>query len=144
MKYNWNTTVVKYRALPFLFLLSAIWVMSCSSSEDQYSYLEGKWNARWEMDQPAEMSNLDKAQFSMDGQWEFHDEETVTIAAYGREGCILGEDTLIHTQQWYMSGDTIHMKSENQIAGLLFKVLEGNESDVKLQVLPDVHVYLSR
>ena len=43
-----------------------------------------------------------------------------------------------------MSNDTILMKNEKETIGLMCKVLEGNESAVKLQILPDVHVFLSR
>ncbi|MEL7147111.1 MAG: hypothetical protein AAFO69_12130, partial [Bacteroidota bacterium] len=134
--------ITKMRYLKIL-LLFVVFLASCDSSED-YGYLQGKWTARWEMDQPNELKHMDASQFTMDGTWEFHDSKSVTISAFGRQDCILGEDTLIHTQQWYMSNDSILMKNDNGAIGLMCKVLEGNENAVKLQLLPDVHVFLSR
>ena len=126
-----------------ILLLITVLLASCDDTKD-YGYLQGKWNARWEMDQPEELKDLNASQFTMDGTWEFHDSKSVTISAFGRVDCILGEDTLIHTQSWYMSNDTILMKNENEAIGLMCKVLEGNDKAVKLQILPDVHIFLSR
>lgn len=128
----------------FGIVLILMLLFAACDSKDDYSYLQGKWKARWEMDQPEELKDLNPSQFVMDGTWEFHSSESVTISAFGRKDCILGEDTLIHTQNWYMSNDTILMKNENEAIGLMCKVMEGNNEAVKLQILPDVHIFLSR
>lgn len=126
-----------------MLLIIGVLFISCDDTEE-YDYLQGRWEARWKMDQPDELKDLKPSQFEMNGVWDFHSSDSVTISAFGREDCILGEDTLVHTQRWYMSNDTIYMKNENDAIGLMCKVLEGDGQAVKLQILPDVHIFLSR
>ncbi len=80
----------------------------------------------------------------MNGVWEFNNGEEMSITTYGFKGCIFGEDTLKHSQNWKISNDTIYLLNDEEIASLTCKILSQDDSNIKLQLYSDIYVNLTK
>lgn len=128
---------------PILYFIITMAVFT-SCAESPHSYVHGEWKARWETDPGSYPDSLTVASYSMDGKWIFNDDQTMSIAAYGFDGCIFGEDTLYHTQNWEVKNDTIFMMTDQKVASLTCKIVEKTDNAIKLQLLPDIFVQLTK
>ncbi len=104
----------------------------------------GTWLARWQTD-PASYPDVDSSiQFTMNGQFRFDKKGKVTISAYGHEKCIFSSDTLTHSLNWKLSNDTLQLVNENDIHGMAYTVLNLNSSQMKLQLMDDIFLELTK
>lgn len=130
-----------------LFLLAA-YCLSCSSSSESESTFnrpkewQGDWKAEWET-LPESYPGIEDMEFYMDGQFIF-DGDSLTVKANGFPGCIFNIDTLSHTQSWYVSSDTLFLMNDPSMPGMTYKVTSKTEDRIKLQLMEDIFVSLTR
>jgi hypothetical protein len=123
-----------------LCLLSAC---SQSSSERSQKALSGLWTAQWDTDPGAFPEVSDASIYTMNGSFNFVDEE-VTVTAFGFPGCIFSTDTLSHSLNWILKNDTLSLVNEGDIYGMTYRVLDMNDEMVRLQLMDDITVTLSK
>jgi len=122
-------------------ILFLVALVGCTSSENEI--FQGTWQAKWTTD-PAGYGELAKElEFEMDGSFDF-DEEKLTVSAFGYEGCVFGTDTLRHTISWKISGDTLELQNTPDEPGIQYKILSQTDSEIKLQLVEDIFITLSK
>lgn len=115
-----------------------------TAKEQPVDYLYGEWTAQWITDPESYPDSLTVDSYSMDGKWVFNEDRTMSIAAYGFKGCIFGEDTIVNSQNWTVSNDTIMMLNDQKIASLTCTIVNKTDKAIRLQLLPDIYVNLTR
>lgn len=122
-------------------LLALVALIGCTSSENEA--LQGKWQAKWTTD-PAGYGELaSQLKFEMDGSFIFEDDQ-LTIAAFGYEGCVFGVDTLKHTIAWKITSDTLELQNSPDEPGIQYKILNQTDSEMRLQLLEDIFITLTK
>lgn len=129
----------------FIFsLLIPFFFSACNSpGEGTGSRLQGSWKAQWDTDPSSFPEVSDASIFTMNGDFTF-DGDQVTVTAQGFPGCIFSTDTLSHTLKWRLSNDTLNLINEGDIYGMTYKVLEMQDLQIRLQLMDDIIVTLSR
>ena len=118
-------------------------VYSCSQTKETSNILVGNWDVQW-VTYPEEGMESDKPlNLSMNGKMYIYD-DSISVHAYGYEGCIFGSDTLMHTLNWSVSGDTLNLVNEGDDFGIPYVIKEVSEDKVKLQLVKDVFLFLTR
>lgn len=126
-----------------------ICICACSSdkgSEEKSKLAEtvvGDWNVQWITSADKGM-NTDSINLTMNGKMLIKEDNQITIEAYGYRGCIFGTDTLIHTLNWEIKGDTLNLKNPNDVFGIPYVIKESSDQKIKLQLLEDVFLFLSK
>lgn len=126
------------RQLTFILIVA----FSCSSSEDPAD-LDGTWEAQWKADPLSFQDMSPRTKYTMNGEFVF-DGENLTVKAEGYPGCLFGEDTISHTQQWKISRDTLHLISEPGITGISYRILSQSRDTMELQLLDDISITLRK
>ncbi|MCP4460765.1 MAG: hypothetical protein GY816_22500 [Cytophagales bacterium] len=122
-------------------LIILVILVGCTTLEDDA--FQGKWKAKWTTD-PAGYGELtNELKFEMDGSFNF-DEDELTIAAYGYDGCIFYSDTLMHSQFWKASGDTLELQNSPEEPGIQYKILSQTNNEIKLQLVEDIFITLTK
>jgi len=125
--------------LIFLVLISA-----CAAPTEKEAW-QGAWTAKWETDRKApgyEIIPVDYS-FEMNGRFDFA-EDKVTISAYGFPKCIFQTDTTVFTQSWVLRGDTLELQNQPGEFGLQYKVLEQTSDIIRLQLVDDIFITLTK
>ncbi|MGL1889577.1 MAG: hypothetical protein OCD76_23890 [Reichenbachiella sp.] len=104
----------------------------------------GDWNVQWITSPDESMSTDEPINLTMNGKMLIKEDKTITIEAYGYQGCIFGTDTLIHTLNWEINGDTLNLKNLNDEFGIPYVIKDAAEGKVKLQLLDDVFLFLTK
>ncbi len=135
------------RSLPLAGLLILIHACSGPSSDSESSdnKLIGKWQALWTTDPagyPAELSDTKK--FQMNGEITFDEDGKLTINAYGYKDCIFSSDTMKHTLNWKMKGDTVNFFSGEDPYGIPYQVKKLEEDSVELLLMHDIKLSLTK
>ncbi len=129
--------------IPVLFILAILVACSTGEKEETSELLEGEWVAQWDTD-PSSFPEVSGASiYTMNGNFHF-DRDEVTVTAFGFPGCIFSTDTLSHTLNWKLSNDTLSLVNEGDIYGMTYRVLEINSDQVKLKLMDDITVTLSK
>lgn len=119
-------------------------ITSCQgpcAKDDEYI---GDWNVQW-ITYPDKGMEMDpNINLTMNGKMIIRDDCTVTIHAYGYEGCIFQSDTLENTLNWEVSGDTLNLLNEGDEFGIPYVVKEVSENKMKLQLVQDIFLFLSK
>lgn len=104
----------------------------------------GEWKAEWDTpsESPAYAGIIDM-EFYMDGKFIFTS-DSLTVQNNGYPGCIFAVDTLKHTQLWKISNDTLFTYNDPNALGMTYKVKMIEESRIKLQLMDDIFVTLSK
>ncbi len=129
-----------------IFILS-VSLFACNSSPDEKSSNRptewvGNWNAEWET--PSESyPGVEDMEFYMTGVFEFSS-DSLTKTVNGYPGCIFAIDTLSHTQSWYVSGDTLFLMNGPESAGMTYVVASKSDDRIRLQLMEDIFVTLSK
>ncbi|WP_421763846.1 hypothetical protein [Ekhidna sp.] len=129
-----------------LFILLAF-VIACSTpsgEEDSKrpSDWKGTWKAEWETP-PESYPGIEDMEFYMQGRFIFSD-DSLTKVVYGYPGCIFAIDTLSHTQSWYVSNDTLFLLNNSAGTGMTYKVASKSQDRIRLQLMDDIFVTLSK
>jgi len=127
-------------------ILSAFVFYSCSTSTTEEvnrpdSWM-GEWNAEWETP-PESYPDLVDMEFYMEGKFVFTS-DSLTVINNGYPGCIFAVDTLEHTQSWRISNDTLVSYNDLSTPGMTYKVQYLSEDLIKLQLMEDIFVTLSK
>ena len=128
-------------------ILIVLFVASCTSTPKEEalnrpSEWYGDWNAEWETP-PESYPEVEDMEFYMTGVFAFT-EDSLTKTVNGYPGCIFAVDTLSHTQTWYVSGDTLFLMNEPETPGMTYRVASKSEDRIKLQLMEDIFVTLTR
>lgn len=126
-------------------LLFILWLSACGTTDKEKAtgLLDGQWTAQWDTDPASFPEVADASIYTMNGHFEFNGDQ-VTVTAYGFPGCIFSTDTLSHTLSWKLSGDTLSLVNEGDIYGMTYQVLSQKDNLVRLQLMEDITVTLTR
>ncbi|GAB4240495.1 MAG: hypothetical protein Tsb0034_16970 [Ekhidna sp.] len=134
------------KKLAYIFFLTVLVALaSCTNSSEKVnrpSEWIGNWQAEWETP-PEAYPGVDDMEFYMDGMFAFTDED-LTVTNNGYPGCIFAVDTLKHTQFWKISNDTLITYNDESTPGMTYKITSKEEGRVKLQLMEDIFVTLSK
>ncbi len=130
-----------------LLIIPILILAACSSPSDEKtsnrpSEWYGTWKAEWETP-PESYPGVDDMEFYMDGAFVFS-ADSLTVTANGYPDCIFNVDTLSHTQMWYVSGDTLFLLNEPGTPGMTYQVASKSEDRIKLQLMEDIFVTLTK
>jgi len=121
-------------------------MVACSTPSEneskQPSEWHGSWKAEWETP-PESYPEVEDMEFYMDGSFVFTT-DSLTVTANGYPECIFNVDTLSHTQLWYVSNDTLYLINDPETPGMTYRVASKSEDRIKLQLMEDIFVTLSR
>lgn len=130
------------RALSLLMLVF-VWASCSTSSSERPAQWMGEWSAQWETD-PASFPDTDGiTSYTMPGKITF-DANKVNIQAYGFEGCVFSKDTLDHTLSWKVSNDSLILINEENAPGMIYQIKECSDDRIKLQLMEDIFLTLSK
>ena len=130
----------------FLFFIGiTLCLGSCDTRDKESSNngLDGHWTAQWDTDPASFPEVADASIYTMNGHFLFKGDQ-VTVTAFGFPGCIFSTDTLSHTLKWKHSGDTLSLVNEGDIYGMTYRILDQQNNVMKLQLMDDITVTLSR
>jgi len=102
----------------------------------------GEWNAAWETP-PESYPDLVDMEFYMEGKFIFT-KDSLTVINNGYPGCIFAVDTLKHTQSWKISNDTLVSYNDITTPGMTYKVRYRSDERIRLQLMGDIFVTLTR
>ncbi len=134
--------------MKYLVYIFALVVFSCSPSSnekksDKPSEWLGNWAARWEMS-PQAYPDMKKFEFYMNGVFGFT-KDSLTIRGNGFPNCVFGIDTLSYTQSWYVVNDTLFLTNKNsEIPGISYQIVKKEKKHIKLQLVDDIFVTLTK
>jgi hypothetical protein len=125
-------------------LILLVCIGACGSPSEKEAW-QGTWNAKWETDRnaPGYESIPAAYSFEMNGTFSFEG-DNVTIAAYGFPKCIFQSDTSIHTQSWVRKGDTLELQNQPGEIGLVYQILEQSSDKIRLQLVDDIFITLTK
>lgn len=124
-------------------LLLTILLISCSNDKEESTEIwNGKWIANWET-LPESYPGITDVDFTMNGTFEFNDQE-MTITANGYPGCIFNVDTITHSQLWKVSNDTLFLFNDPKVMSMTYKVDKLSEDSIRLQLMSDIFVTLTK
>ncbi|MBU2915442.1 MULTISPECIES: hypothetical protein [Reichenbachiella] len=139
MTANFNQSAIATFVLFFVLVLS-----SCESGKEKKQSLVGNWDVQW-VTYPDNEAPMDPSiNLTMNGKMDIKPDGKITISAFGYENCIFGKDTLVHSLEWEMLGDTLNVKNKGDEFGMPYKILEASDSKVKLQLVEDVYLFLTK
>ncbi|UXX80341.1 hypothetical protein N7E81_04415 [Reichenbachiella carrageenanivorans] len=129
----------------FVAILSLALYSCGSSTEEMSNSLVGDWKVQWitypEQNAPAN----DSINYTMNGLMNIKGDGKITINAYGYENCIFGTDTLIHTLNWKLENDTtLNLTNDGDKYGIPYTIKDFSENKIKLQLVQDVYLFLSK
>ncbi len=130
-----------------LFLIPLVAFIACNTTADEKtsnrpSEWHGSWQAEWETP-PESYPEVQDMEFYMTGVFEFT-EDSLTKTVNGYPGCIFAIDTLSHTQSWYVSGDTLYLMNASESAGMTYRIASKDNERIRLQLMEDIFVTLSK
>ncbi len=125
--------------IAYLLLLIAV-ACGTDRSESDATALYGDWNAQW-VTLPESFPGVEDVEFSMNGKISF-DEDSVAIWAYGYEGCIFSEDTLRHSLEWRLSGDSLHFVNADDVSGMSYLIKSRSDTKIDLVLMGDIFLTL--
>lgn len=127
-------------------IVSLIFVLAvaCGSPSEKDAW-QGEWDAKWETDKNAfGYEGLpDDYVFEMTGKFDFSGDQ-VTITANGFEKCIFQTEVSEHTQSWDLRGDTLELQNPSGEVGLQYRVLERTTDKIRLQLVDDIFITLTK
>lgn len=122
---------------------------TCENSKDTKTEMSnsliGDWKVQW-VTYPDKNTPIDDGlNYTMNGLMNIREDGKITINAYGYEGCIFGTDTLIHTLNWELQSDSIlNLVNEGDKYGIPYTIKELSEQKVKLKLVEDVYLFLTK
>ncbi|UXP33328.1 hypothetical protein N6H18_05105 [Reichenbachiella agarivorans] len=144
MKTVSNHTLVK---LSLMLLIVAAWACETKKStenQNENKKVVGNWNVQW-VTYPDKNTPLDPSiNLTMNGKMEIKGNGKITISAFGYDNCIFGKDTLIHTLNWEVLGDTLNVKNDGDEFGMPYLIVDYGEDKMKLQLVEDVYLFLTK
>ena len=128
---------------PILFFILSI-LAGCSSSGEKEKAILGLWNAHWQTEADASMPDLSDENLHMTGVINFMEDGKVEISAFGFDGCIFYEDTLMNTLNWKISDSELRFIDQGDDQGLPYTINKFSSNELHLTLLDDINLILSR
>jgi hypothetical protein len=127
-------------------VFTSILLLSCKKDAERKvdNPFFGKWKAQWDADAVSFPEAAPNSIFTMNGSFEFSEDQKVTVTAFGFPGCIFSADTLVHTLDWTKQNDTLNLVNRGEKYGIMYKILQLSESKMKLQLMEDIHITLTK
>ena len=128
---------------PILVVLLASCSTASRNNERPIEWI-GEWKAEWHTppESPSYQGIVDM-EFYMDGAFIFT-EDSLTVQNNGYPGCIFAIDTLVHTQLWSISSDTLLTYNDSNNTGMTYQIKSVDKDQIQLQLMDDIFVKLSR
>lgn len=79
----------------------------------------------------------------MDGSFTFSG-DTLIIEAFGHPGCVFGIDTIRHQQNWKIVNDSLVLINAEGQPGIGYQINTFQDNQIRLQLMEDIEVTLSR
>jgi hypothetical protein len=111
---------------------------------DKENMLLGSWEAKWETQGEAFSITDEYKNLSMKGKIHFKENGKVKIQAFGYQGCVFMSDTMINELRYVLTGDTISLLAEDENFGLPYHIIEAHHNMVKLILMEDIALTLTR
>lgn len=122
-------------------LIVCFLVFACGDLNERPLDFNGTWQAKWSTDAEDFKSLGDKFTLTMDGYFVF-EADSVSIIAQGFPGCIFGEDTLVNTQSWEYTTDSLHLILPGGNRGLSYVISDKSKDKFKLTLMDDIEIEL--
>lgn len=135
--------------LAVLILVAFIITQACDSTKEKTSEISksliGDWKVQW-ITYPDKGAPInDSINYTMNGEMNIKANGKITINAFGYKNCIFGTDTLIHTLNWDVPSDTVlNLTNDGDKYGIPYTIKELSEDKVKLQLVEDVYLFLTK
>ncbi|MEM9324341.1 MAG: hypothetical protein AAGA85_01740 [Bacteroidota bacterium] len=123
-------------------LFFGLLLLACSGDSEKDAAFLGNWEAQWRT-LPESFPGMEDMDFTMSGKVKFSS-DSVSITAYGYEGCIFSEDTLVHSLDWKVADDTLHLLNEADVYGMSYKVVSKSDQQIELQLMDDIFLTLTK
>lgn len=120
----------------------ALLLVACNQENEGNMIWQGKWEAHWQTP-PESYPGISDVDFTMNGFFEFKN-DNVTVTAQGYPGCLFGVDTISHTQSWKVSNDSLFLFTDPEVMSITYKVNAISEDTIKLQLMEDIFVTLTK
>ncbi|SMD34635.1 hypothetical protein SAMN04488029_2109 [Reichenbachiella faecimaris] len=135
--------------LTSLIIIAGLAFYACNSSNENTSKvsesLVGDWKVQWITYPDQSAPSNDSINYTMNGEMNILGNGKITINAFGYKNCIFGTDTLIHTLNWEVPSDTIlNLTNDGDKYGIPYTIIELAENKVKLQLVEDVYLFLTK
>jgi len=128
----------------FLFLIFSCSQGGTETASDRPAEWLGEWKAEWETPpESPSYAGIQDMEFYMDGSFVFSG-DSLTVQNNGYPGCIFAVDTLMHTQLWSVSNDTLMTFNDPNTPGMTYKIKELAQDRIQLQLMEDIFVTLTR
>lgn len=135
---------MKTKILALTLVLFVAMIISCETTNEKANAVIGDWDVQW-VTYPEEGSDPDpNVNLTMNGKMLINKNGKITIHAYGYEGCIFGADTLEHTLNWALQGDTLNLTNDGDQFGIPYIIKDQSDSKMKLQLVEDVFLFLTK
>ncbi|HBH25234.1 MAG TPA: hypothetical protein DDY13_17675 [Cytophagales bacterium] len=132
---------MKNSALGLMFLISLLWLNSCSKDKSQQ--IIGKWDVTWEA-RGNDFESFEPEQRVMNGKMRFKKNGIVEITAFGFEGCVFSADTLINEIHYDITENTLSFQEEPGKGGLDYHIAEFSKKKIELNLLEDIFLTLEK
>ena len=135
------------RIYPLFFLLLIACTTASTEGENEGnkpSEWLGEWKAEWETPpESPSYAGIEDMEFYMDGVFIFT-KDSLTVQNNGYPGCIFAVDTLQHTQLWSISNDSLITFNDPKTPGMTYRVTYLDKEQIKLQLMEDIFVTLTK
>lgn len=135
--------------LTSLIIIAVLALYSCNSPKENVTQISktlvGDWKVQWVTYPDKKGAINDSINYTMNGEMNIKENGKITINAYGYKNCIFGTDTLIHTLNWAVQSDTVlNLTNDGDKYGIPYTLREVSDNKVKLQLVEDVYLFLTK
>ncbi|WP_420580405.1 hypothetical protein [Reichenbachiella sp.] len=135
--------------LSLVLIFALFTIYSCDSTKEKTTEISeslvGDWQVQWITYPDKNAPTNDSINYTMNGEMNIKANGKITINAFGYKNCIFGADTLIHTLNWEVPSDTIlNLTNDGDKYGIPYTILEMANNKVKLQLVDDVYLFLTK
>ena len=116
--------------------------MGCDSEDN--GDLQGEWNAEWSMEASDLTTDIAPENLNMSGIYNFFDDNTAEITAYGYSGCLFCSDTLTNQLTWELKDSILIMKNLDYDFTLEYAIQNQMEKSLELVLMKDITIRLSK
>lgn len=124
--------------------LIALLMTSCSGNKGKEATIIGEWQALWQTSVDENMKGMTDQNLQMNGLITFMEDGKVEISAYGYDGCIFYEDTLMNTLTWKINESELRFIDQGDDQGLPYTINKFSADELHLTLLEDINLTLSR
>jgi len=130
-------------AIPAL-TVALLSLSGCDNNQQNEDNIIGEWEAHWETKADESFSELKAENLHMNGVIRFNSDGKVEISAYGYDGCIFSDDTLINILNWKMDDSVLRFIDQGDDSGLPYTIKKLTSDEMHLTLLEDINLTLRR